>query len=393
MSVITGKLTKRLVENLPAGRHSDGNGLFLVVDPSGARRWVVRVTVKGAVNKQGGPLRTDFGLGGASTVSLQLARARALEYRKLAHAGLNPRFHNARDIPTFEQVATQTHQDRLPTWKNPKHAQQWINTLRDYAFPVIGHLPVDKIGSAEILKCLLPIWVSKHETAKRLSQRLKIVLDVARAKGYRSGENPVTVLHTTDALPKVKARVTHHSAMPWRDVPLFFAQLGKRDAMAARALQFTILTACRTNEVLGMKWTEVDFDAGVWTVSAGRMKTGVPHRVPLTDAMRAILRPLEAVQSDFVFEGARRNQPLSNMSLLMLLRRIGAADYTVHGFRSAFRDWVSEATTFPRELAEMQLSHTVGSEVERAYSRSDLLDRRRELVEAWGNFVLGEIHD
>jgi integrase len=389
MAALSGKLTKKLVENLGAGRHGDGSGLYLVVDPSGARRWIVRVTVKDQKNRKGAPLRTDFGLGGADIVTINQARERALEYRRMAKQGLNPRFNAARDIPTFEEIAQLVHIDRLPTWKNPKHGQQWINTLRDYAFPKIGRMPIDSIGQPEVLMCLSPIWTDKHETARRLAQRIKTVLDVAKSKGFRSGENPVTAIKDAQVLPKVKAKVQHHDAMPWRDVPAFYAELNGRSATAAKALQFTILTASRTSEVLDMTWTEVDEDARLWTVPAARMKGGKEHRVPLTDDMLAILEPLKAMASVYVFEGQKRHRPLSNMSMLMLLRRMGRDGFTVHGFRSSFRDWAAEAANAPRELAEAALAHQVGSSVERAYARSDLLERRRELLMNWTLYLCG----
>jgi len=382
-----GKLTKKLVENLGPGRHGDGNGLYLVVDPSGARRWIVRVVVKGQKNKKGAPLRTDFGLGGADIVTINQARDRALEYRRMAKQGLNPRFNAKQDIPNFEEFSQQVHIDRMPTWKNAKHGQQWINTLRDYAFPKIGRMPVDSIGQPEVLMCLSPIWTEKHETAGRLSQRIKIVLDVAKSKGFRSGENPVTAIKESQALPKVKAKPKHHKAMPWQDVPAFFADLKTRNAMAAKALMFTCLTGSRTGEALGLKWDEIDFDARTWTCPAERMKTSEAHRVPLTDEMLSIIEPLKAMQSDFVFEGQKRHKPLSNMSMLMLLRRMQVEGVTVHGFRSTFRDWASEVANVPREVAEMSLAHQVGSDVERAYARSDLLDKRRVLMGHWSEFV------
>ena len=227
--------------------------------------------------------------------------------------------------------------------------------------------------------CLSPIWTDKHETAKRLAQRIKTVLDVAKSKGFREGENPVTAVREAKVLPTVKAKTNHHDAMPWRDVPAFYAELSQRTAVAAKALQFTILTACRTSEVIGARWDEMDFAARVWTIPAERMKAGEDHRVPLTDEMLAILEPLKAMGSAFIFEGQKRHQPLSNMSMLMLLRRMGRAGFTVHGFRSTFRDWASEAAGAPREVAEACLAHQVGSEVERAYARSDMLERRRQL--------------
>ena len=387
--MLSGKLTKRLVEALGPGRHGDGNGLYLVVDPSGARRWIVRVTVKGQKNRQGKPLRTDFGLGGADIVSLQDARSRALEYRRMAKQGLNPRFNAAKEIPTFEEVARQVHIERLPTWKNEKHGAQWINTLRDYAFPKIGRLPVDTIGQPEVLSCLSPIWTEKPETARRLSQRIKVVLDVAKSKGFREGENPVTAIKDGGVLPKIKAKPKHHDAMDWPDVPAFYADLTGRSAMSAKALMFTCLTGGRTSEVLRAKWKEFDFDRRVWTVPAERMKGGEKHRVPLTDAMLAIIEPLKELQSDYVFEGQKRHRPLSNMAMLMLLRRMKIESVTVHGFRSTFRDWASDAAKAPREVAEMSLSHRIGSEVENAYNRSDLLERRRALMERWSSYVSG----
>ncbi len=246
---------------------------------------------------------------------------------------------------------------------------------------------MDHIEQPEVLMCLSPIWTDKHETAKRLAQRIKTVLDVAKSKGFRSGENPVTAIREGKVLPTVRAKVQHHDAMPWQEVPAFYAELQTRSAMTAKTLQFTILAACRTSEVLEMKWPEVDVDARLWTIPAERMKGGQVHRVPLTDEMLAILKPLCALASDYVFEGQKRHQPLSNMSMLMLLRRMRQDNVTVHGFRSSFRDWAAEAENAPRELAEATLAHQVGSDVERAYARSDLLERRRDLLAKWNLFV------
>lgn len=345
----------------------------------------MRVTVKGQKNRQGAPLRTDFGLGGADVVTLNQARERALEYRRMAKSGLNPRYNAQREVPTFEELAKQVHIQRLPTWKNAKHGQQWLNTLRDYAFPKIGRMPVDSIGQPEVLMCLLPIWTSKHETAKRLAQRIKAVLDVAKSSGFRDGENPVTTVREADVLPKVKAKPVHHEAMPWRDVPAFYAELEKRSATAAKALQFTILTACRTSEVLGMTWDEVDWEAQLWIIPAERMKGGVQHRVPLKDEMIRILESVKPLRGVYVFAGQKCHAPLSNMSMLMLQRRMGREDFTVHGFRSSFRDWASEESGVPREVAEAALAHQVGTEVERAYARSDLIKFRSKLMREWSS--------
>ena len=387
MAYTSGKLTKNLVRTLGAGRHGDGAGLYLVVDPSGARRWIVRVTVKGQRNRQGKPNRTDFGLGGADIITLTIARERALEYRRLAKQGLNPKYHRDKEVPCFEEVARQVHIERLPTWKNPKHGQQWINTLADYAFPKIGRLPVSEIDQPEVLQVLSPIWTEKHETARRVAQRMKAVLDVARSRGFREGENPVTVVMDARVLPRVRAKVKHHNAMRWQDVPAFYAQLSGQSGTAAKALMFTCLTGCRTSEVLQAVWEEFDFDELIWTIPEERTKTGTEHRVPLTDQMMEIVEPLKALRSACVFEGQRRHKPLSNMSMLMLLRRMEIVGVTVHGFRSAFRDWAAEEGNHPREVAEMSLGHKVGSEVERAYARTDLLSKRRELMESWNAYV------
>jgi len=384
---LSGKLTKKLVENLGAGRHGDGNGLYLVVDPSGARRWIVRVVVKGQKNKKGAPLRTDFGLGGAEIVSLLQARERALEYRRMAKQGLNPRFNAHPEIPTFEEVAQQVHIERMPTWKNEKHGAQWINTLKSYAFPKIGRMPIDSIGQPEVLMCLLPIWTDKHETARRLSQRIKIVLDVAKSKGFRSGENPVTAIKDANVLPKVKVKPKHHMAMTWQEIPNFYKDLARQKVMSAKALMFTCLTAARTSEVLELRWAEIHFSEKLWICPAERMKNGEEHRVPLTEEMRAIIEPLKSMDSNFVFEGQKRHHPLSNMAMLTLLRRMKIEGVTVHGLRSTFRDWAAEQSDVPREVAEKCLAHTVGSEVERAYARSDLLDKRRELMQKWSQHV------
>ena len=307
----------------------------------------------------------------------------------MAKQGLNPRFNSVKEIPTFEEVARQVHIERLPTWKNEKHGAQWINTLRDYAFPKIGQLPVNKINQPEVLSCLSAVWTEKPETARRLAQRIKVVLDVARSKGFREGENPVTAIKDGGVLPKVKAKPKHHDAMHWRDVPAFYTDLAGRSAMAAKALMFTCLTASRTGEVLGARWDEFDFEARVWTVPADRMKAGEEHRVPLTEEMLAIIEPLKAIRSEYVFEGQKRHRPLSNMAMLMLLRRMKIDGVTVHGFRSTFRDWASEVANAPREVAEMSLAHRIGSEVEQAYNRTDLLDRRRVLLDRWNTFVCG----
>ena len=390
MVTLKGKLKKNEITSLPVGRHGDGNGLFLVVKLSGSRSWIARLTIKGQKNRKGGPLRTDFGLGGAMLVTLNEAREKALEYRRMAVRGLNPHHNISQDIPTFIEIAQQVHIDRKPTWGSKKHGENWLRSVELYAFPKIGSMPVSDIGQPEVLSVLSPIWTDKHETARRVSQRIKTILDVAKSKGFRKGENPVTEIQNAHVLPKVNTKHAHHPAMKWQDVPTFFADLRSREAMAAKALMFTCLTGSRTNEVLGAKWDEFDFKARLWTVPAERMKTGVNHRVPMTCEMLAIIEPLQAMASEYVFEGQKRHAPLSSHAMLMLLRRMKVEGVTVHGFRSTFRDWASEVANAPREVAEMSLSHKVGSAVEQAYARSDLLERRRALMDRWAAFVSGD---
>ena len=238
---------------------------------------------------------------------------------------------------------------------------------------------------------LSPIWTEKHETARRVAQRMKAVLDVARSRGYREGENPVAVVMDARVLPRVKAKVKHHNAMRWQDVPAFYAQLSQQSGMAAKALMFTCLTGCRTSEVLQAVWEEFDFDDLIWTIPEERTKTGAEHRVPLTDQMLAIIEPLKALRSECVFEGQRRHKPLSNMSMLMLLRRMNIDGRDRARFQiSIFGIGLPRRVHHPREVAEMSLGHKVGSEVERAYARSDLLSRRRELMRDWNHFACSQ---
>jgi integrase len=251
-------------------------------------------------------------------------------------------------------------------------------------------MPVSEVGQPEVLQVLSPIWTEKHETARRVAQRIKAVLDVARSQGFREGENPVTIVMNARVLPRVKAKVKHHKAMHWREMPAFYASVGKQQGMAAKALALTCLTGCRTSEVLQATWGEFNFDEHLWTIPDERTKTGAEHRVPLTRQMIEIIEPLKALRSTCVFEGQKRHKPLSNMSMLMLLRRMQAGNFTVHGFRSTFRDWAAEEASVPREVAEMSLGHKVGNDVERAYARSDLLEKRRQLMTSWCAFVSNE---
>lgn len=363
-------------------RYADGNGLYLVVDPSGAKRWVLRTMVHGR--------RTDLGLGGLSLVTLAEAREKALRYRKLAREGGDPLAERRKAqvvVPNFAEAVDRVHAEHKASWANAKHAQQWLTTLQRYACPNMGSRRLDQIDTPDILRALSPIWLTKPETARRVRQRIGTVLDWAKAAGYRTGENPIEGV--IKGLPKQGDRDKHHAALPYADVPSFVARLHASDTGEGGrlAFEFLILTASRTSEVLGALWNEIQLDEKLWVVPGARMKAKREHRVPLsTRSVTILARACElASGSGLVFPGRSRDKPLSNMVFLMALRRMDLA-ITAHGFRSSFRDWAAEQTNIPREVAEMALAHTVESKVEAAYARSDLLDRRRDLMEQWAHF-------
>ncbi|MEA1832551.1 tyrosine-type recombinase/integrase [Methylobacterium durans] len=366
-----------------SGRYADGNGLYLVVDPSGAKRWILRTVVQGH--------RRDIGLGGLGLVPLAEAREKALAFRKLAREGGDPLAERRKaqvGVPTFAEAAERVHDEHKATWKNAKHAQQWITTLRTYACPHLGGRPVDQIATPDVLKVLAPIWLTKPETARRVRQRIGTVLDWAKAAGHRAGDNAVDGV--AKGLPKQNDRDEHHAAMPYAEVPAFVEKLqtsGGGESVSL-AFEFLILTAARTSEVLGMRWDEADLAERLWTVPAARMKAGREHRVPLSERAVAILERAKEVSTGgtLVFPGRSGDRPLSNMAFLMLLRRMGLS-ITAHGFRSSFRDWAAEQTSLPREVAEMALAHTVENRVEAAYRRGDLLEKRRELMQLWAVFT------
>jgi integrase len=365
------------------GRYADGNGLYLLVDRSGSKRWLLRTVVHGR--------RRDMGLGSVSLISLTEAREKAQEYRRAARLGADPieeRRLSRAVAPTFEDAARQVHEAHAAGWKNPKHAAQWISTLRQYVFPHIGAKQVDKITTADVLRALSPIWLSKPETARRVRQRVAAVLDWAKAAGFRTGDNPVEGVGK--GLPRQNDKAQHHAALAYVDVPAFVGRLRETDASGTvrAAFEFLILTAARTGEVIAAKWPEFDLEAKLWTVPADRMKAGREHRVPLSDRAVELIEGMrgQGIQSAYVFPGAKVDRPISNMAFLMLLRRTGET-VTAHGFRSAFRDWSAERTNFSREVCEMALAHTVKDKVEAAYRRGDLLDKRRQLMKAWSAFV------
>jgi integrase len=392
-----GRLTALKAEKakLP-GMYPDGGGLYLRVTPEGSRQWVLRYML----NRR----PRWMGLGPLSLYSLQEARTKALNARKLRHEGIDPiearraeraraRLEEAKAI-TFKQCAEAYINSHRAGWRNGKHAGQWSATLATYAFPLIGGLPVQSVDTGLVLKVLEPIWTAKPETAGRLRGRIENILDWAKARGYREGENPARLRGHLDKLlpPLSKVRqVEHHAALPYGEMPDFLARLREQEGIAARALEFLILTAARTGEVIGARWSEINLLDKTWTVPAGRMKAHREHRVPLSAHALAILGEMQAARQDkadeaFVFPGRKSKTPLSNMAFLMLLRRMGRGDLTAHGFRATFKTWASQRTSFQNEIVEASLAHVIGDKVEQAYLRGDLFAKRRRLMDAWAKF-------
>lgn len=366
------------------GRYADGNGLYLIVDPSGAKRWVLRTVVKGK--------RRDMGLGGLSLVTLAKAREEAARCRAIARDGGDPiqdRNNSRVVVLTFAEAAKQVHKEHAPSWRNPKHATQWINTLTEYAFPVFGTKRVDAIESNDIKAALLPIWLSKPETARRVRQRIRMVFDWCKASNLRTGDNPCDGLGKV--LPKQVDKDEHHAALPHTSVPEFISSLRQSGANEGTrlAFEFLILTATRTSEVLAAQWIEINDIEKAWVIPAERMKARREHRVPLAPRCIEILKRAKelAGTSVFVFPGQARNKSLSNMAFLMTLRRM-KVDITAHGFRSSFRDWAAERTTYPREVCEAALAHALKNKTEAAYNRTDLFEKRRGLMNTWQTFCL-----
>jgi integrase len=390
-----GKLTALKVKALTApGRYGDGAGLWLQVRDAEHRSWLFRYTGSGR--------QRQMGLGPFPDVSLADAREAAHRCRTALRQGQDPiegrRKAKAAALTatsravTFRQVADRYLAAHEAAWRNAKHRYQWRATL-GLACEQIGRMPVTVIATGDVMRVLEPIWQEKPETASRLRGRIESVLDYAAAHGWRGGDNPARWRgHLAKLLPPTNkvARVEHHMALPWSHIGGFMAELRDQDGVAARALEFTILTAARTGEVIGATWAEIDLRAGLWTVPAERMKAGREHRVPLPDASLDVLKAVAAMRDDpaggWVFPGAKAGKPLSNMSMIMLLRRMKRPDITVHGFRSSFRDWCAEATNHPREVAEQALAHVLGDRVEAAYRRGDLFEKRRRLMEDWARF-------
>jgi integrase len=386
-----GKLTAKGVQSLSTpGKYADGDGLYLNVAKGGQKSWIYRYQVAGK--------RREIGLGGIRDVTLAKAREKTRNCRDNVLSGRDPLAIEAAPptVPSFTSAAAGYVLAHRRGWANRKHARQWLSTLKTYARPVIGEKPVDEIQTEDILSVLKPIWTSKTETGKRVQGRVENILDYAAAMKWRDPMNPARWRgHLDKLLPKpskVKA-VKHHPAMPYPDVPAFMVELQNNGSLSAKALQLLILTAVRTGEVLGATWDEIDLEAAVWTIPADRMKAKREHRVPLSGAALEILEALPRLPANpYVFFGQRPGRPLSNMALLQLMRGMGygvggdRGDYVPHGFRSSFRDWSGEVSTFPRDVAEMALAHTIENKVEAAYRRGDLFEKRRKMMESWANW-------
>lgn len=384
------RLTDKQIKSIQKpGRYADGDGLYLSVSKTGSRSW----TFLFMKNKR----RREMGLGSydrsTSQVSLAIARTKAEEIRSILGMGGDPFVEfserRERDQVSFGQAADRYLVAIEHTWKNAKHRDQWRMTLTTYA-KQIRRLPVSGLATDDILRVLKPIWNEKTETASRLRGRMEKVIDFATTQGWRTGENPARWKgHLENVLPSPRKRErTHHAAMPYPDLPKFMSSLRECEGYSARALEFTVLCATRTSETLKAKWNEIDLDNCIWTIPASRMKAGNEHRIPLSDAAFQLLDNLQKFEgSEYLFPGQTPRKPLSNMAMTMQMRRMKMEGFTVHGFRSSFRDWAGEETSFPREIAEQSLAHVIGSEVERAYRRGDALEKRRELMNAWSRYV------
>lgn len=378
---------EKLIREAKPGAFADGDGLYLKITPTGAASWQFRYQIGGR--------RRMMGLGACSVVSLAEARDKAAEARKQVRAGIDPlevkaaaeKTAKARET-SFRDVAKDYIDGHRASWRSAKHAQQWENTLEQYVHPKIGDKPPAAITTEDVLGILNPIWTAKAETARRVRNRIELIIDAARAKGISTQPNPAAWRgHLDKLLPKrSKATKGHHAALPYRAIPEFMKRLrADRRSTSSIALQLTILTACRTSEVLLARWEEFDLPNRLWTIPAERMKATRAHRVPLSAEVAKLIESLDA-REGYLFPGAKKDRPLSNMSMTMVLRKLGHGDLTVHGFRSTFRDWCAEETHYPNIVAEMALAHTVDNAVEAAYRRGDLLEKRRALMADWATY-------
>lgn len=393
MAKTINQLTDKQVASAKArGFHADGGGLYLQVSRFDTKSWVFRFTL----NKK----KREMGLGPLHTVSLAEAREEALACRKQLRDNIDPIEHrkitrgkaqaDAVKVMTFKACAEKYMSAHSAGWKNVKHVSQWQNTLTTYVYPVFGDLPVQEIDTGLVMKVMEPIWFTKTETAARIRGRIEAVLDWAAARKHRSTENPARWKGHLDKLLPAQSKlkkVKHHAALPYDDLGEFMVSLRKQDLIAAKGLEFLILTAARTGEVIKARWDEVNFDKSIWTIPAERMKAEKEHRVPLSVPALAVLKDLkETALNEFVLPGMRQGTSLSNMAFLQLLKRMGRSDLTAHGFRSTFRDWAAERTAYPQEVAEMALAHTVADKVEAAYRRGDMFEKRCRIMDDWAGF-------
>lgn len=394
----------KIKSSLEKGRYSDGGGLYLQVSKFGTKSWLF-------VYKRGGK-PTSMGLGTPKDVSLARARELAAEFRRVLLEGRDPMGERReaeerrqaaielearaaqeaakRKAVTFRTAAEQYIKSQSPSWKNRKHKAQWESTLQNYAHPVIGAKPVSEVTTADVIQILNPIWDTKAETANRLRGRIELILNWAKAMGHYHQENPARWNgHLSHLLPKQSriARIKHFAALPYSKISGFMAELAKCDGVGAKALEFTILTACRSGEVTKARWSEFNLKDRVWTIPAERMKAGKEHTVPLTEAAIRILREVEPFGDDFVFASPRTGGEISDATMRAVLKRMGFPDLTVHGFRSTFRDWASETTNHAHQVCEMALAHTIENRAEAAYRRGDLKDKRRVLMDDWAQYL------
>lgn len=388
MSRSKNKLTAKTVDSLKKqGYFADGGNLYLQISKSLTKSWIFRYVFNGK--------KHEIGLGSIGNLTLADARIKAESYRRMLYEKIDPLEDKRQQektnrlakikLFTFKQCADGYISSHAPEWTNPKHIQQWTNTLTAYVYPLIGDIDVKEIDTGLVTQCLEPIWLTKNETAGRVRGRIESILDWATAHKYRQGENPARWRGHLDKLlakPSKVQRTEHHNAIPYLDLNDFIMQLRQQEAIAAKCLEFTILTAARTGEAIGATWDEIDLTAKVWTIPANRMKAAKEHQVPLSAGAIAILTSMaEVKKNSFVFSGSRAG--LSNMAMLQLLKRMGRTDITVHGFRSSFRDWAAEMTAYPSDVVEMALAHTIKSKVEAAYRRGNLIEKRARLMEDW----------
>ncbi|MBU2942939.1 site-specific integrase [Shimia thalassica] len=384
-----GKLTARQVKTIRcAGMHNDGHGLYLQITPPDGRSWILRTRIHGKPRY--------IGLGSAHLVTLAEAREEAQRLRKIARSGGDPLVERSKATITFAEAAQKTFEAKREGWKNGKHTDNWIATLHNHVFPTIGDRPIETLRSADVLTVLAPIWHSKAETARRVRQRIASVFQWAKAAGFYSHENP-TISVTEEALGAQTDRVKHFESMPWSELPGFMQELGQRTAITSKALAFGILCASRSGEVRGARWAEIDLEARIWTIPPERMKgrkgKEVEHRVPLSDAAISMLKTVEGGGSAVVFPVTQRakdgsERELSDNAFRALLKRMGKEGVTAHGFRSSFRVWAQESHRAEHDVVEKCLAHAVGNKVSQSYARSDLLEQRRPVMEAWARFIL-----